>query len=451
MRSALALALVLVASAGAANPPTFTAAELRADLVEINRAVHEMPAELAHSADVPQLEREIRAMDAGLANSPPLDRDAAWRLFATLNPLLADGHLFVGFVDWRGEIRAHLAAGGELFPFEMRVTPDCGLRVRAELGGRISSYSDALIRSVNGMPAAVVCEQLLARAHGDTRQFRADLVSRRFWLYFLKVFGTPTDFVIGFAGQDALHVAGSAQLPQLLADESSFERQFRLQFIGDETAAILTLGTFAWPDKQQVLDFMRDAFAKLHAAHTRTLIIDLRDNGGGDDDVWIEGVMPYIATRPFRTGSSYRKRVVVADPAKGEVPGAVVSGRIETWFPPARDNSRQFKGKVYVATGTGTYSSAVVFCNVIQDFGFGTVAGPGGSARANVSGGARRTTLTHTGLIVVAPRFVIDRPSGARTPVLFTPDVGLADSESLSALIERAALSEIVTTSGKYK
>jgi hypothetical protein len=447
MRSALAFALVLAASARAANPPTFTAAELRADLVEINRAVHEMPADLAHSADVPQLEHAIRDMDAGLANSPPLDRDAAWRLFATLNPVLADGHLFVGFVDWRGEIRAHLAAGGALFPFEMRVTPGCELRVRAELGGRISPYSDTVIRSVNGMPAAAICEQLLARAHGDTRAFRADLVSRRFWLYFLKVFGAPTDFVIGFAGQDAIHVAGSVQLPQLLADESSFERQFRLQFIGDASAAILTLGTFAWPDKPQVLDFARDAFAKLHAARTGTLIVDLRNNGGGDDDVWIEGVMPYIASKPFRTGSTYRKRVVVADPAKGEVPGTVVNGRIETWFPPARDISRQFKGKIYVATSTGTYSSALVFCNVMQDFGFGTVAGPGGSARANVSGGARRTTLTHTGLIVVAPRFVVDRPSGARTPELFTPDIDLTESEPLSGLIGRGVLSETVVTS----
>jgi len=220
-----------------------------------------------------------------------------------------------------------------------------------------------------------------------------------------------------------------------------------LQFIGDEPAAILTLGTFAWPDKQQVLDFTRDAFSRLRERHIKTLIINLRDNGGGNDDVWIEGVMPYIASRPFRTGSMYRKRVVVADPAKREVPGTVVSGRIETWFPAADDKLTRFKGEVYVATGTGTYSSAVVFCNVIQDFGFGLVAGPGGSVRANVSGGARRTTLTHTGLIVVAPRFVVDRPSGAQQPRLFTPDVDLEDSKPLSALVERGALSKKVTTS----
>ncbi|HEV8443555.1 MAG TPA: hypothetical protein VGQ27_08740, partial [Steroidobacteraceae bacterium] len=100
MRKLLILFAVVAAPVAPAAPPTptFSAIELRADLAEIDRAVHDMPPDLGHSADVPRLERAIREMDASLASSPPLDRDAAWRLFATLNPLLADGHLFVGFV-----------------------------------------------------------------------------------------------------------------------------------------------------------------------------------------------------------------------------------------------------------------------------------------------------------------------------------------------------------------
>jgi hypothetical protein len=437
MRKLLILFAVVAAPAAPAAPPTptFSAIELRADLAEIDRAVHDMPPDLGHSADVPRLERAIREMDASLASSPPLDRDAAWRLFATLNPLLADGHLFVGFVDWRNEIRAHLAAGGALFPYEMHVAPDCTLRVRSALGGDASPLAGAFILKVNGVPATTVCEGLLSRAHGDTRAFRADLISRRFWLYYLKVFGAPPSFDIEFAGAaGARQIAGSAQLPQLLADETRFDRLFQLEFIGGDSTAVLRLGTFAWPEKQELLEFTHHSFALLRARRTRTLIIDLRDNGGGNDDEWIEGLMPYLASRTFRTASRIRKRVVVADPRRHEAVGDVATGMVEDWFPSDRANPLRFRGSVYVATGAGTYSSALVFCNVMQDFGFGRVAGPGGSARASVSGGARRTTLTHTGLIVVTPRFVLERPSGAREPVLFTPDIEFPESEPLNAL-----------------
>lgn len=400
----------LVAGAADAVPaPVFTAAQMRADLAEVDRALHEMPADLAHSVDEKDLARTLRELDARLAGSPPLTRDQAWREFATLNPLLADGHLFVGFVDWRGDTRAHLASGGRLFPLPVRVSPDCELR----------AHGDVRILAVNGLSAEAACEQMLARMHGDTRAFRADLLSRRFWFFHWKVFGAPETYEIILEGSGKQVFAGGARLPDLLAAEEKFDRQFRLTMIADRenakpAAAILTLGSFAWPDKDQVLAFTRQSFETLRREKIRTLVIDLRDNGGGNDDQWIEGVMPYIATKPFRTASTYRKR---------EMSGAAVTGEIATWYPPQPGNPARFRGQIYVAVSAGTYSSAVVMSTVIQDFGFGKVVGPGGSVRAGQSGGTRRTTLTNTGLIVVAPRFVLTRPSGAKQPVLFAPDL----------------------------
>lgn len=418
--------LTLFASAAQAAGPVYTPAELRADLAQLVRALHDMPPDLAHSTDVAQLDRAVQGIDAQLTT--PLDRDATWRLFATLNPLLADGHLFVGFVDWRGDARAHLAAGGVLFPFEIHVTADCGLQVRAALGGSTSEYDGARIERVNGIAAAALCEQLLARAHGDTRNFRADLLSRRFFFYFWKTFGTPAAFDVVFDGQGSRHVAGSSQLPRFLADETRFERQFGLQFIAGKSVAILKLGTFFWPDQQQLLDFTHDAFTKLRAAGTRTLVIDLRDNGGGNDEEWIDGLMPYIAGKPFRIASAIRKRVVVADAARHEVPGSVVERGIDDWFPPDLKNPLRFRGKVIVLVGRGTFSSAVTLATVMQDFDFGRIAGPRDCVRANVSGGARRTTLTHSGLIVVAPRFILKRPAGADKTEMLRPDIEFDES-----------------------
>lgn len=440
LRIILALVAALATGARAEDsPPTFTAAELRADLAETDRALHEMPPDLARSADLAELDKAFKGIEATLATTPPLDREAAWRLFATLNPILADGHLFVGFVDWRGDTRVHLAAGGVLFPFEMRVTPQCDLRVHAALGGGSTTLEGKSLTTINGVSAREICEALLARAHGETRKFRADLVSRRFWFFYWKMYGAPKSFELGIGGEPAAkQVPASAALPLLLATEDSFERQFRLELMPGNTA-VLTLGSFALPDKKPLLEFTQSAFEKLRDAGTRTLIIDLRDNGGGDDVMWLEGVMPYIAQRPFRTGSTYRKRVVVADPEKGEVAGTVVDGQIETWFGPQPQNPRFFKGELFVLVGPGTYSSAVLFSNVVQDFHFGRIVGSGGSVRANQSGGARRTTLTNTGLIVVAPRFVLTRPSGSKGSAILSPDIELDISQPIEAIAAQLA------------
>ena len=167
----------------ASAPATFTPAELRADLAELKRALHEMPPNLNRTADPSQFERAIRKIESGLENSPPLDRDAVWRLFATLNPSLADGHLLVGFVDWRGDTRAHLASGGVLFPFEVQVTPQCEVRVRATLGGRISPLENLRLRSINKVPAQTGLRANAGSCARRHSQFRADLLSRRFWFY----------------------------------------------------------------------------------------------------------------------------------------------------------------------------------------------------------------------------------------------------------------------------
>src|SRR3954463_10663591 len=95
----LVLACALLGPAARADGPQFSAAQLREDLAYLERALHEMPADLAHSTDVRRVGLAIRELDVALAGSAARDRDAAWRLFATLNPLLADGHLFVGFLD----------------------------------------------------------------------------------------------------------------------------------------------------------------------------------------------------------------------------------------------------------------------------------------------------------------------------------------------------------------
>jgi hypothetical protein len=73
--------------------------------------------------------------------------------------------------------------------------------------------------------------------------------------------------------------------------------------------------------------FTKDAFTQIRDAKVTTLIIDVRENTGGNDDMWKFGVLPYLADKPFRNGSSYLKKVIAGERACIGPPGHRIAGQ----------------------------------------------------------------------------------------------------------------------------
>ncbi|MFC0133941.1 hypothetical protein CR105_08310 [Massilia eurypsychrophila] len=376
----------------------------------------------------PALELDLDAATGSISNdlSSNLTRDEAWSVMARLNPAFADAHVMIGYADWRGEARAHLRSGGGFFPFEVSIHSDGNVRILAWLGGQESLLAGSRIARINGRDAKVVVAELMERVHGDTLQFRARLLGQRFWFLLWKMYGAPASYTVELGSAAGMRLTQARSEAVVLQDDASFERQFQSRLL-PPNAAVLVLGSFAWPDKERFVAFTREAFARIREERVNTLIIDVRLNGGGNDDYWIDGVLRYVAAKRFRWASTYVKRVLEGRAEPGQRTGDIVAGEVAGWVEPAVAEPLNFDGRVYVLTGDATYSSAILFANTVQDFGFGTVVGPGGAVRARQSGGTLRFVLPRTGLVVSSPRFVLDRPSGLRRPRLFTPDLVIAD------------------------
>ena len=431
--SALSGIFLLFMSAALASPaqaqasPTqqvFSPQELRQDLAFMETSLRSTHPDLGHSANVAQLDRQFRRID--LALDHPLTLGQAWMAFGTLNPILADGHLGVSFPNWSSSTEKHLGAGGVLFPFEVIVSPSGQLRIRSNLGGSPSALAGRRILAINGHSAETISKSLLARMYGDTALSRAGLLSNRWWFFFWQTHGAPKSFDLTVSGPTPQHirVAGSHAQPRYLAYHSSFDQAFQFRRLGKHVA-ILTVNTFYWSDKARFFDFTQQAFSTIAKSDIATLIIDIRQNGGGDDDMWIKGILPYIATKPYRWASGYAKKVIPHHQDPGQKIGDVVHGTIDHWIQPDNHNPLRFSGKLYVVAGSQTYSSAVLFANVVQDFGFGRIAGQGGVVRAAQSGGVQSFTLPNTGLEAFSPRFILTRPSGAAKPEFVQPDLPL--------------------------
>lgn len=403
--------LMLALSAAHAEPAVqLSADQFRADLAFIRKAIGEYHPDPGFSTDPAAVEAALDRLAQDLP--PTLSRDEAWWRLAILNPLFADAHFFIGYPDWRAAATAWLAGQGKLFPVEVEVDQGGGLFVRSQARPRIVS--------INGGDARQLVSSLLARVHGDTPAFRANLLAERWWFFYGKRFGTPQHYrlVLEEAGQRrTVELPGSGAIPRLLAAEGEFTSQYRFA-IGKDGKAVLAVDSFGQPDPAPFLAFTREAFTRLRDAGATELEIDISRNGGGDDAMWLDGLMPYLASRPYRTGSSYRARARV----QGSEAASVSDGEITTWRQPQPENPLRFGGRISVRIGPSTYSSAVLFANVMRDFGLARLVGVGGAARTSQSGGVRSLKLPHAGLPLYLPRFILDPPAGRVPGGLLEPD-----------------------------
>ncbi len=402
------------------EPVTFTPEQLRADLASIQSALERTHPHVAHSVDPAVLARAVDDVRSKLDR--PMTADEAWKVMSGLNPAMADGHLTVAYPGGvAAEVQRHLKSGGRLFPYAVYIT-DGAIFVRSRVDGSATPLAGKRIDTIEGVPADEVVEKLLAHMNGDTPALRAEFLSDRFAFWYWKFFGERRSFRLRIGGAESVTEA-SGDTPSAYR-EKIFERQFRFELLAGN-AALLTIDEFYWSDKPKFYEFTRAAFERMRGAGTRTLIIDIRANPGGDDDVWYEGVMPYIATKPYRNGSTYLLKIIEGRAKEGQKVGDVVHGAQETVYQPQLDNPLRFKGKVYVLISPRTYSSAVLFSNAVQDNGFGTLVGVGGGARSTQSGGIQFIKLPHTQMTAVVPRFVLTRSSGRGG--LLQPDILVVD------------------------
>ena len=388
---------------------------LRADLDLALHMVREQHPALGEVVDEEALDREVKRIVEELDR--PVSQRQAWKMLTRLNPYFADGHLLIGMPDWRGEAARAIADGRGLFPFEIKLDDQGQPRIAAALGGAVQPLAGTPIRRINGRDAHDVAADMLRRAHGDTPRMRRALVSERWWFFYSMLFGSPDrfDLVLDGVRTFELHSSPAFMLPAAIAREESFEANFQCR-IEPDGRAVMRLGTFGWPDKPRYLEFTRACFANMHGSGTGKLLIDVSTNGGGSDDLWFEGIMPYVTARPWRSGSTYLKRVVEDDPENGEIAGEIVAGENSLREARPVDDELFYRGDIEVRIGPMTYSSAVLFANVMRDFGFARICGSGGAVRTRQTGGVRTTMLPATGLFLSFPRFILAPPSGDMAP-----------------------------------
>lgn len=376
----------------------------------------------------------IRTDRAGLAReaarirsaiTEPMNAREAWALFAGLNPHLHDGHSGVSMPQSREALEAHIKGGGLVLPFEVRFARDGSLRVLSTLTPDTGiSQGDRLI-SINGVAVKELVEQMLARVPGETDRFRRALLSRRFHLYHWLLFGDTRQYDVAFADDRGcvrtVRFDGATRLPVPLQPNPAAESLFAARVLPGRIG-YLRVDSFAHEKEAALASFASGAFAQFRAANVRALIIDVRENGGGDDPLWQNSIMNYITSQPYSALSRFALRITRQNADPGDIIGNVQRSEYTRRMTPPENMPDRFMGPVYVLGGPFSYSATIQFMVAAQDFRVVRIAGEETGALACQTGQVRPIDMRHTGLFAFTPQIAYTRPSGAGCDRGILPD-----------------------------
>lgn len=431
-------------------------AAIKADFAELYATLQASHFDLYARRSKPDYDAMFKQMDAAIDR--PMTRAEIAQHFQRF---VAFGMIAHARIDEAGAaFRSARAADAPMFPLEVRVT-DGRVFVARNASGLDAIAAGDEILSLNGEPVGRWLERASSQISADTPYMLGAMLewdfARVVWTtlgpapgFELKVThagGKPFDVKVPARSHSEM-TAAAAKLPPSL-DLSWEKREARM--LGEGVAYLRPGPTYnveggeaLMYDNRSFGRFIDGAFESFIAAGARDLIIDLRNNPGGDNS-FSDLMVAWFADKPFRFSSRFQIKVsdatvasnqkrlltpgndptgisaVMAKAFEGVAPGTVIDFPV----PVAQPRAKRFGGRVYALINRHSYSNTVAIAATIQDDRFGVILGEETSDLATTFGAMERFTLPRTGVVVGYPKALIVRPNGDRAARGVTPDVAI--------------------------
>ncbi len=452
--AAVALAITLALPCAAADEPQIGAADIKADFQELYgrlRASH-------FNLYVRRSQGEYDALHRSMLAS--FDRRMSLRdVRVQFQKFMAFGRVAHSRVDFPSDAYgAYRDAGGKTFPLSVRLTGGRVTVAENNSGARAILVGNEIL-ALNGVAMAQWLDRLGAHVSADSPYMLHTLLENRLpallWLelgavdsFSLQLRGANGAFSAVVPARTREEMKANAQPSQTLALDWD-RRDFKIldngvgymrpgPFYNNDPAA-----TNIW-DVSAFRQFIDASFEALLKARTRTLVIDLRDNPGGDNS-FSDLMVGWFATKPFRFASAFQIKVseaAIASNAKRLTPndtdgispkfaaayaqakiGDIISFDIPMVEPRA---GARFGGRVYILVNRHSYSNTVMVAALAQDYKFATILGEETSDLASTYGAMEQFTLPRTRIDVGFPKAHIIRPNGDTSARGVVPDIAIA-------------------------
>lgn len=447
MKNTLILCFLFLATIGLAqktvhNPnKKYSEVELKADLATLKEQLETVHTGLYSYTSKAEMDAAFAKIAAAI--DQPMTGIEFYRLVAPLHLKIRNGHtMIIPSEDWDH----HKEANIPIFPLEVYWTED-KLWVLRDLSTTTSNIKEGVeVHTINGELATDVFKELMNNwtTDGYNRTLPAFIIGSDFGNWYANIKGTPSIFEVEII-DEAQHKKSyqlEALVSKTLEQNSLAKYQVErvpwykryddnlLQFKIDGTVATMKIPTFdvksVKRNKQNFKKFFRQSFEKMEQVGVKHLIIDLRDNGGGDPTPTIE-LFAHLHPEPFTfyksitvnsqkipnkklyPQASFFERLMHPFVLKKEgdvyVPNGIAKLVRVKGLSPKKPNSPYYGGKVYVLTDPHSFSATGEMTSIIKNHNRATFIGeePGGNPNRNTSGFQSMLVLPNSKIRIFMP------------------------------------------------
>jgi len=332
-------------------------------------------------------------------------------------------------------------AGGTLFPLDLAFE-DGKAMLRANYSEHAGLKMGTEIIAINGIPMAEVLKKIFPLISAERQYFKlAKLEVLSFPRYYWYAFGEQGSYSVDISYAGDKTSITLAPVPVFSGFEEKKDEVLRaqqsLRFYSN--TGYLNPGHFSG-DEDQYRSFIDKSFNKINQSRVENLIIDLRNNAGGNDS-FSDYLVAYLADKPFKWHATFKLRTSqrlkedtkkhrdLGDPYWQSImkhdSGSRYSYSFEH-YPPV-SQSKRFKGNVYVLINRHSHSQASVTAAQIQDYGWAMVVGEETGDYPTLYASQFQYTLPLTQIPVKISKGYIVRVSGSEAQHGVIPDIAIRD------------------------
>ncbi|MEO0900510.1 MAG: S41 family peptidase [Bacteroidota bacterium] len=376
-------------------------------------------------------------------------------LFQVLVSAVNNGHTFIDFPAQ--SYIGYAQSGGTLFPLEI-VFEEGKSFIRKNWSANTELEAGLEILSINGKSIEEIKTRIYPQISAERPYFKdAKIEFYSFPRYYWQVFGKQDGFTVEVKKGETIKKHELEPISVLDGFEAKrteiFISERELKFV--QSTAYLNPGAFSG-DEDAYRAFIDSSFVEIKKMNSKNLIIDLRNNTGGNDSFG-DYLVSHIANKPFKWCSSFRVKTsqrlkeftrknsdstkAYAKAHLNNKDGEIYAPELPLYKPQSKD--KRFDGKVYVLVNRQSYSQSAVTAAQIQDYNWGTIVGEETGEYPSLYASIFQYALPHTGIMVNVSKGHIVRVNGSEKEEGVMPDIFIRDhliddtDEILEVLLER--------------
>lgn len=355
---------------------------------------------------------------------------------------------------WGYYTNHYVNKGGTLFPLSIYFSGDKAfVNENQSTNSSINKHDEIL--SINDKPINEFLQGFYKNMSGPTEYYINSIIEktgfpRLNWIFNgeKKSFRLKIKNTNGIISSQSVHAMAAREYEDKInahAAEDNEERTF--EFLNEHVAHLIPGGFINMDsnkdlnspeafDNTEFCHFIDSAFNSFQQKGIQHLIIDLRDNMGGDNS-FSDYMIAYFAKTSFGIASKMQMKTSqhtkdiwkdldlpeIQDMKKQMMSlenGSRFDVEIKQYHP--HPDTKKFKGSVYVLINRYSYSNAAMTACIIQDYGFGEIIGEETTDEVSSYGAIHRIDLPNTKFRVYYPKSFFVRPNGDPTPRGVVPD-----------------------------